>query len=339
MIDTTPRTARRGVTFCSAVSEASGEDPAGSAWALRRMVLVELPLPWPYNVLEGRNVPAGLGDLLMEIWESDGPATGMIGIASDDAYSVAGMRRVIDLRQGEAVAAPFQRAEYLVPADEVVDHLRRLAFDPAHPAVAGYAVAVDSATRDFLICTHGAIDACCATFGYPIYKLMRTMADRATPPVRVWRATHFGGHRFAATALEAPGGRYWGRLKAEMLSSLIHRLGPARELRGNYRGWAALDDPVSQIAEAELLAEAGWDWTGATITGTTGDASAEVAGTLTFAFTHPAGSGEVDVEIAPNGTLTTMDNSKTGELLDAPQYTARIVAERPEGCLARLAAS
>src|SRR5687768_13448813 len=111
MIDTTPGIASPRVTFCSSVSEASGEDPAGSAWALRRLALVELPLPWPYNVLEGRNVPAGLGDLLMEIWEVDGHATGMIGIAPDDACSVEGMRRVIDLRQGDAMAGPYQRVE------------------------------------------------------------------------------------------------------------------------------------------------------------------------------------------------------------------------------------
>jgi hypothetical protein len=245
------------------------------------------------------------------------------------------MRRVIDLRQGEALAGPYRRVEYLVPADEVVEHLRRLAFDPDHPAVAAYEVEVDPATRDFLICTHGAVDACCATFGYPMYKLMRAMVDRAATPVRVWRATHFGGHRFAATALEAPEGRYWGRLKAEMLSALVHRSGPARDLRGNYRGWAALNDPLWQIAEAELLATAGWGWTDATIDGVSGEADPEAGGTLTIAFSHPAGNGEVDIEIVPTGTATTMDTSKTGELREARQYTARIVAERPAGCLSR----
>jgi hypothetical protein len=336
MIDTKPGVANPRVTFCSSFSEASGEDPAGSAWALRRMTLAELPLPWPYNVLEGRHVPTGLGDLLMEIWDSDGPETGMIGIAPDEAYSVEGMRRVIDLRQGDSLAGPYRRAEYLVPPDEVVDHLRLLAFEPDHPDLDARAVRVDPATRDFLICTHGAVDVCCATFGYPIYQMMRAMANGATTPVRVWRSTHFGGHRFAATALEAPEGRYWGRLKADMLSSLIHRSGPARDLRGKYRGWAALDEPLWQLAEAELLATAGWGWTGATVTGVSGETSAEVGGTLTVAFSHPAGGGEVDVEIVPAGSVTTMDTSKTGELFEAPQYTATIAHQRPARCLSVL---
>jgi hypothetical protein len=336
MIDTTAGTANPRVTFCSAVSEASGEDPAGSAWAVRRMAVVELPLPWPYSFLEGRNMPKGLGDLLMEIWEADGAATGIIGIAPDAEYSVEGMRRVIDLRQGDAVAGPYERVEYLVPADELVEFLRRLAFEPDHPAVTARGVDVDPATRDLLICTHGAVDACCATYGYPMYKLMRAMTSQAQSPVRVWRATHFGGHRFAATAFDAPEGRYWGRLKADMLSSFIHRSGPARDLRDGYRGWGALADPRAQIAEAELLATAGWGWTDATITRIDGEATEAEGGSLAVAFTHPAGDGEVDITITPNGTVTTMDSSKSGELHDAPQYTVRIVAERPEGCLAAL---
>jgi hypothetical protein len=336
MIDTTPGTANPKVTFCSAVSEASGEDPAGSAWALRRIALVELPLPWPYNVLEGRNVPPDLSALLYEIWDADGADTGMIGIASDPDYSVDGMRRVIDLRQRDDLAATYHRDEYLVPEDGLVAHLRRLAFEPEHPEVARHLVDADSATRDFLVCTHGAIDVCCATFGYPVYKLMRAMADTAPVPTRVWRSTHFGGHRFAATALEAPQGRYWGHLKPEMLAGLVRQTASPRDLRRHYRGWAALTDRLWQIAEAELLATAGWDWRAATITCITGEATEPDGGTLTIAFQHPAGDGEVDVDIVPTGSVKTMDQSKTAELREVPQYEVRIVVQRPDGCLTRL---
>ncbi len=337
MIDTTPGTANPSVTFCSSVSEASGEDPAGSAWALRRIALVELPLPWPYNVLEARYAPEGLTELLGEIWKADGADTGMIGIASDPAYSVEGMRRVIDLRQGDGIAAAYRRAEYLVPADALIGHLRRLAFEPDHPEVAARRMETDPATRDFLVCTHGAIDVCCATFGYPVYKLLRTMAEGAATPTRVWRSTHFGGHRFAATALEAPSGRYWGHLKPETLAPLIHRSGPARDLRRHYRGWAALAEPMWQRAEAAIFETAGWGWEDATVTAVSGDTTEEAGGMLTIAFTHPAGDGEVDVELAPSGTVTTMDQSRTGELREAPQYTARIVRQDPARCLERIA--
>jgi hypothetical protein len=260
----------------------------------------------------------------------------MIGIASDPDYSVEGMRRIVDFRQGNEPAATYRRDEYLVPSGEVVEHLRRLTFEPDHPHVAGYRLADSPQTRDILVCTHGAIDICCGTFGFPVYKLLRAMATNASTPTRTWRATHFGGHRFAATALDLPSGRYWGHLKAHMLSSFVHHTATPRDLRSHYRGWAALPQPLQQIAEAAILAQAGWSWLDATVTAINGYVSAEEGGTLTFAFTHPSGDGELDVELVPNGTLRTMDQSKTGELRDVPQYTARITAQRPTGCLDRI---
>src|SRR5690606_40096401 len=62
-------------------------------------------------------------------------------------------------------------------------------------------------------------------------------------------------------------GRYWGRLKADMLANLVHRRVASSDLRPYYRGWAALPEPLWQIAEAEIFARAGWGWLDATITG------------------------------------------------------------------------
>ena len=334
MIDTNSGTANPRVTLCSTVSEASGEDPAGSAWAVRRIIMLELALPWPYDVLGGKRVPEGLRDLVYEVYEKLEEPWGMIGFASDPDYSVEGMTRIIDLRQGDGIATTYHRDDYLVPPEEAVSTLRRLSYEPDHPSLAKRRQPDDQETREFFICTHGAVDACCATMGYPIYKLMRTMADQADTPTRVWRCTHFGGHRFAATALEAPQGRYWGHLKADMLSSLIHETTSPRELRRHYRGWAAVAEPLWQIAEAELFATAGWSWTDATITSITGDTSTEDGGMLTVTFQHPEiGTGEVDVAITPAGSVQTLDTSKSDEFRDAPQYKARVTAQRPEGCL------
>jgi hypothetical protein len=267
-------------------------------------------------------------DNLAEPW-------GMIGIAPDAAYSPDGTSRIIDLRQGDGIASAYRRDTYLVPSDEVVHYLRLLSFEPDHPTVIAARQPDDQATRAFFICTHGAIDACCATIGYPIYKLLRTMADQADTPTRVWRCTHFGGHRFAATALEAPHGHYWGHLKADLLSALMHRSTPVRDLRRHYRGWAALPDPLWQVAEAELFATVGWAWTDATITGISGDVTPERGGLLTVSFTHPnVESGTVEIDINPHGSVTTMDTSNSGEYRDAPQYRATILSQQPQECLA-----
>lgn len=330
MIDTTPGTANPRVTLCSTVSEASGEDPAGSAWATRRILMLEMKLPWAYNSLESRHAPEGLSELVHEVYDGLTEPWGMIGIAPDRAYSIEGMTRIVDLQLGEGIASAFHRDVYLVPAGEVVDYLRLLSFEPDDPTLATTRQPDDQTTREFFICTHGAIDACCATIGYPIYRLLRAMADQAEVPTRVWRCTHFGGHRFAATALEAPQGRYWAHLKADMLSSLVHQSVPVRELRRHYRGWSAVPGSLWQIAEAEIFAAAGWSWTEATIHDITGDATPEDGGMLTFAFEHPTrGRGEVDVQITPNGSVKTMDTSKSAELRDAPQYSARLMQTRP----------
>lgn len=330
-------TRERDFTFCTNVTTAAGEDPAGSAWALRRMMLIQFPLPWAYNSLESRNAPAGLGALMMELWDALDEPWGMIGIAPDPAYCVEGKSWIFDLQQGTATASTYRRDAYLVPSDEVVRYLRLLSLEPNHPEVAAARQPDDQRTRDLLVCTHGAVDACCATMGYPSYQLMRAMADRAVSPTRVWRCTHFGGHRFAATALEAPSGRYWGRLEATMLADLVHRRVPLAGLRPYYRGWAALAEPTWQVAEAAILAQCDWAWLDAGITAITGAATPETGGTITIAFQHPdTGEGEIDVELVPTGEIETLTSCRGAEPTSMPQFGARIAAQRPEGILERL---
>jgi hypothetical protein len=79
---------------CSVSAKRAGKDPIGSAWSVKTGVLVELPLPFAYNVLESRGVPVGLPDLGMELYGHD-PGIGFIGIAPDAYWSRPGLRRVI----------------------------------------------------------------------------------------------------------------------------------------------------------------------------------------------------------------------------------------------------
>lgn len=320
--------------FCSTVSEASGEDPAGSSWAVRRMILIELPLPWPENSLRARNAPEGLEALVWEVYESLEEPWGFIGFAPDPAYSVEGNTRIFDLTLREDLASAYHRDSYLVPSADVVRYLRLLSYEPGHPDLAAVREPDDQHTRDFFICTHGSVDACCATEGYPIYQLMRAMSDRPESTVRTWRCTHFGGHRFAATALELPDGRYWARLKAPMLAGLVHRRADTRELRPHYRGWAALPEPLWQIAEAALLAQAGWSWTDATITTITGDVTFEDGGPLSIAFHHPAvGDASVDVTLTHAESVMTKNATKDETLIEAPQFTAVVTRQQPGNIL------
>jgi hypothetical protein len=219
-------------------------------------VVAELALPWGYDLLAAKQVPAGLRDFVIEK-QLAGEDWGLIGIAPDDAYSVPGLVRVIDFRLPPPPFREYERSKYLFPAAMPVPSLRTLLAGSESAALAPHR-ASPFAGRDLLICTHGAVDACCAKFGYPIYRRPRQLAADAADPVRVWRCTHFSGHRFAATLLDLPEGRYWGRLTAENLSNLVHRDVPVRQLRGRYRGWAALPHPLQQVAEAEAFARSCW---------------------------------------------------------------------------------
>lgn len=326
-------TRRRAVSLCSLVSAASGEDPLGSAWATPRYLLVELALPWGYDLLAGQHMPAGLREFVEELYEQ-GRDWGLIGMAPDEAYSVPGMARVIDLALPEPPFRAYARREYLIPPDGLVAALRTMADDPGSVLLDAYRQA-PSAVRDLLVCTHGAVDACCAKFGYPIYRRLRQIAAESDADVRVWRCTHFGGHRFAATLLDMPEGRYWGRLEARHLAHLVRRDVPTAELRGCYRGWAALPHPLQQIAEGEAFVRGGWAWTECAVTPSPPPPEEATSAEVTFSYNHEASGerGEMVVEVVRDGSVMTQMESTAPEIVEAPQYRSVVRRVTPEGGL------
>lgn len=326
------------VTLCSVVSEQSGEDPAGSAWANERYFMIEVPLPWPYNMLESRKLPPGINALVQRLFE-ERIYWGWIWVAPDPDYSVEGMTRVVDFSlPADPPFRQYARTEYLFPTAQAAELAEIMVRTPDDPALLPYRQTTDPELRDLLVCTHGTVDACCATFGYPMYRLLRHMAPSTDAPVRVWRCTHFGGHRFAATLLDLPEGRYWGRLNAHDLSHLIRRDVPFSVLRDAYRGWSALPHPVQQIAEAEAFLHAGWEWTGYEVTPVTVPPDEERPAerqVVQFMFHQPdtGETGSVEVELIPTTTARTMEISLGDEYVDIQQYETvltRIGAPVPE---------
>ncbi len=122
--------------------------------------------------------------------------------------------------------------------------------------------------RDLLVCTHGTHDGCCATFGYPVYCLLRHEHAPATDgQLRVWRVSHFGGHRFAPTLIDLPEGRYWGRLDAEAVARPVRRDGALSDLRRHYRGWSGLGSFFEALVEGAIFEREGWAWTSYLVSG------------------------------------------------------------------------
>lgn len=106
---------------------------------------------------------------------------------------------------------------------------------------------------DFHICTHGTVDAACGKYGVPVDTNLRQAGHRAC------RTGHFGGHRFAATAVELPSGLLWAHLTPELAGRIARREVHPAQVRGHLRGFAGLPAPA-QVLDRELLTRYGWDW-------------------------------------------------------------------------------
>ncbi|CAN5675933.1 hypothetical protein BH09CHL1_BH09CHL1_01610 [soil metagenome] len=243
------------IQHCSAVARAADDDPGGSAQARRRFLIVELPLPWPSLSTDAKGLPAGVKEAIARGREVD-TECGFFFIAPDEQYSVPGRLRVLEFDFGTDPRRSASRRDLLIAPELMADTIDALARRSSLPD----AVEIDdNQYRDFMICTHGARDACCATFGFPLYRSLRATA-REHPGVRVWRASHFGGHRFAPTMFDFPEGRSWGFLDAPTAEMILTRDSDVARLRHHYRGWTGHSDPALQLLERELFVREGWPW-------------------------------------------------------------------------------
>jgi hypothetical protein len=174
-----------------------------------------------------------------------------------------------------------------------------------------------SRVREMLVCTHANVDVACGRFGYPIYKKLRSQyAASSNGNLRVWRSSHFGGHRFAPTLVDLPEGRYWGHLEPEMLDLLLLRNSSVSGLRPFYRGWAGLGS-LEQIVEREIWMREGWDWLKYPKTGRV-LAAEENQTRVQLEFALPDGKNELqlyEAVVEVNGEV--MSASRSGEELKA----------------------
>lgn len=250
--------------FCSVCARKAGVATAGSAYSYEHVLAVELPLPWPESMYSEPGIlPQELLDLrqlqLDAYYAGRKFSVGALAIAPDAAYSRQGCRRVISYRRPDGAFSSFSQAEYLAP-DECYGALcwALLVDKAALPRFDEFRIATAN-TRDLMVCTHGAVDAACAKFGFPIYRQLRRAAEQM-PQIRVWRVSHFGGHVFAPTLLDMPEFRYWGYVERHEAEVLLTRNGDVNAVGACYRGWAGFESPLLQVAERELFLRHGWPW-------------------------------------------------------------------------------
>ena len=248
--------------YCSAVSAGCGEDPIGSAPSHALYLFVEVALPWADQVEQSRLFPEALRRALQEAQES-GARFRFLAFVPETPDTRMGYLRVMRFRRPDAPLSRYEKQEYVVPEDELHGLVSALLGGSKEEDSERYAKFRDhagEAARDLFVCTHGSRDVCCGKFGYPLYKELRDRyAGGPHSPLRAWRTSHLGGHRYAPTAVDMPEGRYWARLAPRQLARLVERSGVVGELGWHCRGWGGIG-PLEQVAEREILIEQGWDW-------------------------------------------------------------------------------
>lgn len=272
---------------CAVWTTAQGIDPVGSALRLDRLVLVEVPQPWPNDVgsLEWfTHLDLPPGTQLQTIVPESGRTDGDVVITRWERPPTT----------SSATPARLQGLDWHVPAEHVPAALAIIVTgampDPGSPAGAA-----QPADNDVLVCAHGTRDRCC---GGPGTRLA-IEARAAMPNARIRRTSHIGGHRFAPTAMTLPDGRMWAYLDVAALAGIVDRSLPAAEAREFYRGTTALD-PWAQVVEAELLTHDGWagldlDTVAATITPAADGLSAAVDVAWTGVLGADTRSAEVHI--------------------------------------------
>jgi hypothetical protein len=205
----------------------------GTASLAQRWVLIEQPGPWGRDALAQSRLDAEVAPLLAR-------------------RSRAENVRLLLVRR---------------PDDRLTDSGRRWAYVDSRPGREGLWWSVRAADADlldapwdgsvgepatapvYLVCTHGAHDACCALRGRPLARSIP-----APGPADVWECSHLGGDRFAANVVVLPHGYYYGQVPgdgAELVEAHTHGRVALPWLRGR-AGLVPAAQAAQQLTRAEL---------------------------------------------------------------------------------------
>jgi hypothetical protein len=239
-------------SFCSAVTAQGPEDLISTAYYCPIYILIECPEPWTGDFLNSPGLPEDLRAAIIQLRQVLPKAK--VLLVNRDRSSHSQSFSVL-IYQHQLLSNRYHLREFVTPrledsAQVLLDYCQR------DQSVFEVPTGVD---RDILICTHGSHDACCARFGNPFYIQAKRSSKLARSPVRLWRSSHFGGHRFAPTAIMFPDGRYYGWLTVGHLEAIVGRSGKLNAYGEAYRGWSLLP-PALQVMEQQLIQQVGWDW-------------------------------------------------------------------------------
>ncbi|MBD2091495.1 sucrase ferredoxin [Microcoleus sp. FACHB-1515] len=240
--------------FCAESSRESGVDIVGTASDHEIYIAIECPPPWEADEIESRSVPDNLRELIEEVDEEyDRFLTRFLFIYSE--LKQENCTRLLIFQKQSEPAIAFKKLEFeLASIEEVAPLVKNYLMNGSIDKTS-----IENSSKDVLICTHGSRDRCCSRFGNPLYRQAVKIVNDRSLDVRIWQASHIGGHRMAPTAITFPDVRYYGYLDADSLTSILTRTGDFQSLQNLYRGCGILPWAV-QFVERELMFQAGWKW-------------------------------------------------------------------------------
>lgn len=249
-------------------------DPIGNAAGYDGYLVVDVAPPWDREVTDQEPLRSIVGGQSSAAVSADGSRWRPLARVPDPGLVARGLRRVTAHRatvadlDGLELTGPFERREWVLPAERVVALGRAvLGLEPldgddpiGDDEISGALVAPEVAGSDLLICTHGRRDQCCGSLGTTVHELLGQLWAGSAAPARRQRISHTGGHRFAPTSITLPDGYLWSHLDAEAADRLVRRVDPPEAFALNCRGCSLFPSPARQIADRAGLIEVGWEW-------------------------------------------------------------------------------
>ena len=241
--------------FCADASKCVQEDIIGTGTNYQTYVLIECCLPWESEAFNSKQVPQSLRDLVEEV-EHFQQKIRFLLINSDQTKCADQRKVLIYDNKSQELFDGYEKHEFNV---DDIDKVAGIVKSYLAGEVPDCEVE-DNASRDILVCTHGSHDRCCARYGNPFYaEATALVSELELSDVRVWKSSHFGGHRMAPTAIDLRDGRYYGNLDRTSFKSILTRTGDIECLNQVYRGWGILPNQI-QVLEREFIMLYGWDW-------------------------------------------------------------------------------
>ncbi len=241
--------------FCAEACRKAGEDIIGSGTNHSTYVLVEYSGNWSFDAFNSPNIPDNLKQLITEIKQAKLSVRFLL-VNQHRPKNQDGSRVLIYDQNQSTFSEGYRKSEFVV---ERLDQVAEVVKCYLEDETSEFEVQPSSA-RDIVVCTHGSHDKCCAKYGTPFYMQGSAMiSELGLQNVQIWKASHFGGHRFAPTMIDFPDGRYYGLLDSTSFKSILTRRGNVGCLNRVYRGWGILPTEI-QALERELILLYGWQW-------------------------------------------------------------------------------